>query len=334
MQSRANPVLLVSDVAGSFDELDLSRTDLEMTDQETIDGIRHGIEACGYDCRHVDDPKSLPGIFSDNPDCLVLSIWSGQGNRNRRAIVPSICEAHNIRYVGADPYAAMISSDKNLSKTVCAEFGLNSPSGVLVRSSDQADLINGLDFPVVAKPLLEGGSIGVTQGSKAPDLATAKTRIDELFKYYQPPILCEQFIGGREISFCMVGAGKIAHIEAMEIKIDGEPDYFNDRVFSMHDKRSKCRQEKHRFVNVTDEMPDTLIHKIRRVYQALGKVDYMRIDGKYDGEFYCLELSTDPGIGINSLFAHSYYSIGRTYRDMIAGILATRMPDGHRKDRG
>lgn len=326
MRTKSTRIFLVSDIARDFKELGLGRFDLEVSERETVDGIMQGIEACGYRCTHLDDPSLLHDAITFCSDSGVLSIWSGENNRNRRAIVPSICEAHGISYIGADPYAAMISSDKELSKSVCSEFGIKSPQGIRVRTKGHFDRIGLLTFPIVVKPLMEGGSIGITQESKVADIESARRQISALLKHHEPPILCEEFVGGREISFCIVGSDGAKHIEAMEVRFDGEANYFEDRLFSMQDKRSRDRQKKHVFVNVTNEMPQELINRISTLYVALGKIDYMRIDGKQTDEFWCLELSTDPGISPVSLFAHSYYSIGKTYRDMISDILSTRLP--------
>jgi len=324
MRTHSGTVLLISDVAEDFEDLDISRLDLEVSERGTIQGVANGIEDAGYTCKHVQDPKDLPSAAQGHPDCVVLSIWSGTDNRNRRAIVPSICEAHEIKYIGADPYAAMISGDKELSKTVCADFGISAPRGLLIHGDDQFDRAALLEYPIVVKPLMEGGSIGITQESKAHDFDQARGQLRRLMKHHKPPILCEEFVGGREISFCLIGSSSVRHIEAMEVRFDGEDGYFQEHLFSMQDKRLKDRQEKQRFVNVTNEIPESLMAQVRSLFLALGKVDYMRIDGKLTDRFWCLELSTDPSISTVSLFAHSYYSIGKSYLEMISDILSTR----------
>ena len=119
---------------------------------------------------------------------------------------------------------------------------------------------------------MEGGSIGITQNSKVHNMADAHLQMTELMQYHEPPILCEEFVGGREISFCVVGSDRIVHIEAMEVTFDGEDGYFHDKLFSMHDKRSKERQRQRRFRNVTKDMPKELVERVKLLYLSLGKV--------------------------------------------------------------
>ena len=320
-------ITLVSDVAQDFLELDISRADLEISEQKTIQGIIQGIENCGVSCVHVEDPSKIIQKQTNNPKNVVLSIWSGVRNRNRRALVPSICETFKIRYIGADPYAAIITGDKDLSKNVCSEFNMAAPKGLLVRNENQIERVKCLNFPLVIKPLMEGGSIGIDQSSKVTEYENAKNQIKKLLKYFDQPIICEEFIPGREVSFCITGSDSIVHCEAVEVIMDNDPNYFNHNVFSMEDKRLSDRQEKQNFVNVSDQIPKKTFDCAKNIFSSLGKVDYMRIDGKFHDDFYCLELSTDPSISTVSLFAHSYYSIGKRYEDMICDILSTQLPN-------
>lgn len=319
-------VLLVSDVSVGFEELAIDRHDLEISEQRTIDEIGAGIRACGLEVLHVTEPRDIPAHALKYRECTVLSIWAGVQSRNRRSIVPAICEGYGIRYVGADAYAAAISADKALSKAICEEFGIRTPPFLLLRDATMLPALHALEYPVVLKPLFEGGSIGITQANKADSVEEARDVAVALLRSFSQPILCEQFVPGREVSFCLAGSGRANHIEAIEVEIDGEVGYFDQYLFSMEDKRLRHRQAKHRFLNVTSEIEVGTFSKIEALYAALGKVDYMRIDGKLDqGDFSCIELSTDPGIGRASLFAHSYYTIEASYEQMILGILSTQL---------
>ncbi|SHF82532.1 hypothetical protein [Vibrio gazogenes] len=324
MTDKEITLVFVSDVAESFEQLDLSRKDLEVSEQKTISSIIEGLQSLRFNVIHIQNPVELENI-RENKQTIILSIWSGINNRNRRALVPSICELHDLTYIGADPYAAMVCSDKELSKNICAEFAIKAPKGLLIRREDNIPLLRHLDYPLVVKPLMEGGSIGITQSNKVSSYQEAQNKVETLLLHYQPPILAEEFISGREISYCIVGSGDIVHCEAIEITIEGEPDYFNDHLFSMEDKRHTDRQKKHKFINVTQEMPTHITQKVQRLYKALGKIDYMRIDGKMTDDFYCIELSADPGISPESLFAHSYYTIGKDYSQMLNDIISSRL---------
>lgn len=318
-------VLLVSDIAENFDEVSLARHDLEVSEQETIDDIATGVKRCGFAVVHITEPRDIPAHALKFRDCVVLSVWSGIGSRNRRSLVPAICEAHGIAYVGADPYAALLTADKALSKSVCAEFGVRTAEATLLRERSSIPRLRMTGFPVVLKPLFEGGSIGITQANMADTYEEAALCANELFDHFDQPILCEKFLPGREVSLCIVGNPFAEHFQAIEVKIEGQPGYFDNHLFSMEDKRLADRKARHVFANVTSEIDAETLARTKALYAALGKVDYMRIDGKlHSGVFSCIELSTDPGIGRVSLFANSYYTLGLAYTDMIREILSAQ----------
>ena len=130
-------ILFISDVADKFEDLDISRFDLEVTEKRVINEILDGIKNAGFNAVHLESPNQIVDEYNKYPNALVLSVWSGLNNRNRRALVPSICELHSIPYVGADAYAALLCSDKELSKTMCYEFKMQTPKGLLLRSKEQ-----------------------------------------------------------------------------------------------------------------------------------------------------------------------------------------------------
>lgn len=320
-----NGVLLVSDVAEDFEEVSLARHDLEISERETIDDLLGGIEGCGLRALHIVEPRDIPTHVLKFRHGVVLSIWSGANSRNRRSLVPAICEAHGIPYIGADAYAALITTDKGLSKSVCAEFGIKTATSIMLRTMKDVRKLEHLQYPIVLKPLFEGGSIGITQTNKVSNPEEFEIRARTLFEHFAQPILCEEFLPGREVSICIIGRSQVSHLEAVEVSMDGEPEYFDYNLFSMEDKRLPDRKKKQRFLNVSEELQPLIFDRARNLYRSLGKVDYMRIDGKFHNEeFRCIELSTDPSISRSSLFAHSFYTQNMSYAEMIREILSTQ----------
>jgi hypothetical protein len=97
MRTKIGPILLISDVAEEFENLDLSRFDLEVSEQETILGIANGIEDAGYTCIHIQDPTELSAISKKHPDCVVLSITPHQFRHSAATLL--IEEGVDIRLV-------------------------------------------------------------------------------------------------------------------------------------------------------------------------------------------------------------------------------------------
>jgi D-alanine-D-alanine ligase len=86
-----------------------------------------------YEC-----PNDFVRNIQRHSNDVVVPYWFGQDSRNRHALVPGICEAANIRYIGGDVYTKTICNDKALSKTLCRQAGLQVADGVVV--FDERDL--------------------------------------------------------------------------------------------------------------------------------------------------------------------------------------------------
>ena len=55
------------------------------------------------------------------------------------------------------------------------------------------------------------------------------------------------------------------------------------------------------------------------MYKSMGKIDYIRVDGKiYKNQFYLIELTPDPYCAIGSSFIKGILSKGFNYEQAIA----------------
>ena len=103
------------------------RLDLEKTGVETLRNLKEAILANSLDCIVLNHPSELSARgFLDEND-LVLSIYGGEISRNRMSLVPAVCEAHGISYIGPDAYGRVICQDKAVSKSLALEAGFKAP---------------------------------------------------------------------------------------------------------------------------------------------------------------------------------------------------------------
>jgi D-alanine-D-alanine ligase-like ATP-grasp enzyme len=71
-------------------------------------------------------------------------------------LVSAISEAYEMKFFGPDTYGYIVGQDKSLSKYLAREVGLKTPTWVIVRTSEEARLIDLLAPPLVVKPNLQG----------------------------------------------------------------------------------------------------------------------------------------------------------------------------------
>ncbi len=297
-------LVLIADTQESFEGINEKRVDLEKVEPSYFHAIANSLRRISKHFTHYLSPAEfIEGIQNHHANStLVWSIYGGQASRNRMALIPGICEALNIRYVGADVYSRIICQDKILSKRLAKEYGLPTPRCVLIREAKHLEYIQDLNFPVVIKPNLEGSSIGITADSLTTNLCEATRLAESHLNLFSQPILAEEFVPGKEVSICIAGSKKDIHlIDAIEVCVDNDPDYFTNNLFTGDEKKNRKTPRGVKIVNHL--LPEFYFQKFCNIFKSLGKMDYMRIDGKLDrGCFHFLEFTPDAHLGPRAQF--------------------------------
>lgn len=266
-------------------------------------------------------PKKFIDNIKKHGKDVVLSIWSGKDSRNRRALIPSICESYNICYVGADTYTHIICQDKALAKEFCRKRGLNTPNYVLVESMRSLELIRMLEFPVVVKPNFEGGSIGISEINLVDNYLEASNLVKKLYDVYKQPILVEEFIRGREVSIIVFGNSKEIYIkEAFETYISGDEKLLKNIIYGFEIKKAKRLKVSLR--PITQMINRDVMKKISRIFKLLSKVEIIRFDGRLkENEFFIIELTPDVSIRKDDEFHSAFKFNNISYEEMLCKVV-------------
>lgn len=312
-------IVFIADIVNNNIVFSDKSNNLEYLTETYYEEVYSALSQISPNVIHYTSLKEFLDNISLHKNDIVISLWSGNSNINRKVLVPSICEAYGIRYLGADPYVHFLCQDKALSKYVCSKYGINSAKGVLIKKESEIELINVLTFPLVVKPNYEGGSIGISQKSIVFSFEEAKAQIIFLLKTFRQPILVEEYIHGHEI--CITIAGTNNHIDVMEadeIIIENKNQY---PIFGLEAKKNHTIN-KHR-VPATNLLNDYQREIFSQLFFDLGKVDVMRIDGKIeDGQFKLIELSPDTNLSKSASTAYAFNLAGYEYTDMFIKLLS------------
>lgn len=267
---------------------------------------------------HYDSPQDFLDHIGEHKNDLVISLWSGVGSRNRRALVPSICEAYRIRYVGADTYTSILSQDKYLAKRFAQRFGLKISADLLVAKEAELSYTEKLSLPLVVKPNFEGGSIGIAEDSLARTYPDATKVARRVLRTFNQPVLIEEFLRGEEVSVIILGTqDRIDFIQLVRISLDlSGQSLSNEILYDLLKKRSG-RVKKHDLLEFSaiSDSPSIFVD----LFFALGKVDMLRVDGRLVGDdFYFIELTPDIHLGPTATYAQAFDLRGISYDEMIA----------------
>jgi D-alanine-D-alanine ligase len=314
-------VLIADRTYNNYNEIDVGGDDLEMISNNYFNDIWTSLLQISHKLTHYNSPKELIEHAGEHQGDLVLTVYGGRASRNRMALVPAICEGAGIRFVGADAYARIICQDKFLSKTFAARFNIDSPRGILIETPIQERLISELRFPLVVKPNFEGSSIGITESSKVFTIQEALNEISRQQQQLNQPILVEEFISGPEVCICIVGSSdNIQTFEVMEIICEEDESFLYDRLYTAKNKHLSDINTSHR--SITSQLNSDQKESILAMYKSLGKMDFMRVDGRVNkGSFTLIELTPDGYLGSDSSFGDAYREKGLSHKDLLSNII-------------
>ncbi len=298
------------------------RRDLEMTDANTLRDLTNAIESLGLVVHQYPEPAILAEHAQEHRDDIVLSIYGGQGSRNRMALVPAVCEAFELRFIGPDTYGRIIAQDKEVSKRLAADCGLLTPAWRIVRDSTDLQYIGGLTFPVVVKPLMEGSSIGISQRNICADREAAKSIALELLETFHQPVVIEEFVAGREVAYARIERAGPDAWAFSEVVIEGDPHHFHNRLFDASEKLIPTSGRTVR--NIDSELASQDRQALDAFLSAYGPFGYCRVDGRLaNGRFHFLELTPDAWIASRGQFARGFTEKGWDYAQVIAAVLVS-----------
>lgn len=264
---------------------------------ETVKAIAAALEAVGHRTRLVGGGREFVRSMLDEKSDLVFNIAEGWGTRSREAHVPSFLEMIGVPFTHSDPLTLALSLDKGLAKRVVASHGVATPRFAIASTvKDLAKLE--LRFPVVAKPVAEGSSMGIRDGAIFDSLAELTAALPELRRAYRQPVLLEEFCSGPEFTVGITGTGPDAElVGVMEIVPRGQT--LERFLYSLDVKRNwRERVEYH----APPKRDAKLIRDIGKLalgaYRALECRDVGRVDVRLgaDGKPYFLEVNPLPGL--------------------------------------
>ena len=249
-----------------------------------------------------------------------MTIYGGEVSRNRMALVPAICESMDVKYMGADAYNRIICQDKNLCKTFAKKFNILSPTSILIDNRDDLFLLSSLKFPVVIKPNYEGSSIGISNKNIVHNFKDAKELVDEMLVIFNQPLLAEEFIGGKEVNITLVGDNNSVDIFEVIEDINLEDEHFFDsNLYTLEYKQLHYEKFGHKIITGSFDIETK--QNIINMYKSMGKIDYIRVDGKiFENKFYLIELTPDPYCAKGSSFAKGIMHNDYNYEQAI-GLL-------------
>jgi D-alanine-D-alanine ligase len=291
----------------------------------TIDAIERALRSRGHDVARLGGGRRFLARVLEAPPDLVFTIAEGRGPRSREAHVPAVCEMLGVPCSHSDPLTMAVSLDKAVAKRLVAAAGVATPRFAVVETA--ADLARvDLEFPLFAKPLHEGSSMGIRGRTRVVDRRELVDRTSALLGDYGEPVLVEEYCDGPEFTVAILGTGAEARVVA-PMEIVPKQAAVADFVYSLERKRSQTWREEMDYV-APPRRPADFVTSIEALalaaHRALGCRDVSRVDVRVgrDGGPKFIEANPLPGIAPGwSDLALLWERLGRTYEDLVNSIV-------------
>lgn len=318
-------VVLVAEAIPKSNTVDLLANDLEQMGANTRNKLTTTIKELGREVVVYSSPQEFQKQLAKHENDLVLAPWSGKGSQNRLALMPAICEAAGIDYVGSDASTRSICNDKEISKLIARNLGFAAPRSVRLLPGDGFDLVDQLDRPMIVKPCSEGTSIGIGPNSVCQDIKEVQMQVAILHQNGFEHVLVEEFVKGKEVCICLMGNVKEPLYQgAIELSLAEDPEYLYTNPYDARIK--KGLQGTRTLTAISDDILATDIARAKSAFNYFSRIQLFRVDGRLDdaGRFWFIEFATLPTFWPLSELTVGLSSHFDDYRDFISKILRLR----------
>lgn len=283
----------------------------------------HGLDVVKNISEEEPDLEAVKASRPDQSDCFLgpnvielcrmaditfLGLHGGEGENGK---LQATFDLLGIRYTGPDSLGCAIAMDKGVTKQIFKQAGVDTPNGVCIHKNKKKKNLEdlGLELPVVVKPCSGGSSIGVYIAHTQEEYAEA---LEKSFRY-EDELVIEEYIKGREFACGVIDGEALPPIEI--IPKTGFFDYAN--------KYQDGATEEVCPANISEEISERMKALTVRAFHALKLNVYSRADFLLDenGNLYCLEVNTLPGMTAASLLPKEANAAGIAYGDLCELII-------------
>ena len=237
-------------------------------------------------------------------DITFLALHGGEGENGQ---LQASLDLLGIKYTGTGYLGSALAMNKGLTKSVFVQNKINTPAGEIFKSVEDAKSWS--IFPCVVKPCSGGSSVGIAKAENEEEYILA---VKDAFRY-ENEIVVEQFVKGREFSVGILGGKALPPIEI--IPKSGFYDYAAKYQSGATDEICPA--------DIDEQTDKKLRESAVAAYNSLHLDSYARVDFLVDenGEPFCLEANTLPGMTPTSLLPQEAAVEGLNYADLCEKII-------------
>ena len=260
---------------------------------------------------------------------IVLNLCDGDEINGTPGIsVLRLLDSYGLLYTGSDEYFYTITTSKIPMKRAFDEAGIATAKWKAIYAIDDVDasLLSALGSPLIVKPAVSGGSMGVGVRNVVADEEALKDQVAQMFKGYRgwnlaaDGIIAEQFIQGPEFTTMIVGSwydpDHCKVYDAVErvfhSSLPEEEKFLSfDRLWEIYEEETPMPADEnfYEYRKAADELQEKIKSLSLAAFLAVKGTGYTRVDIRQDsttGQLYVLEVNAQCGLSEDE----DYTSIG------------------------
>jgi len=241
------------------------------------------------------------------------------GGKGEDGTIQSLLDLAGIPYTGSGLLASALAMHKPTAKLLFQGAGIKTPPWFSLQEGEVgvAERIKTrFGFPCVVKPASQGSTVGTSIVREEGKLRGALNFAQRFGK----ETLIEEYIPGKELTVGILGREPLPVVEV--IPQGGFYDY-----------RHKYTEGQSRYV-VPAQIPSQVTKRTKELalqaFELLRCAGYGRVDFRYgdDGELYCLEVNTLPGLTPTSLVPMAAQAAGIGFDQLVESIIKLALKKG------
>jgi D-alanine-D-alanine ligase len=291
-----------------------------------VEAVSEAVEKLGYKVERLSVTDDLSKFFNEISSRYVDVIFNlcerVRDDSWGEVLMAHILERLEIPFTGSDPRALWLGLHKDKSKTVLSLFGIRTPS-FRVFATGREDL-DGLSFPLIIKPNLEDGGLGIDSKSVVWDVESLRKKVKATINEFRRPVIVEEYIDGREFNVSILGDDVLA---VGEVDFSGLPEG-KPKVVGY---KAKWDKESDEYKGTTPVCPANLDRKTEnrikdiamKAVRAIGCRDYARVDMRMDNlrRIYVIEVNPNPDISPGSGFSKALKAAELSYEAFVERVI-------------
>jgi len=238
-------------------------------------------------------------------DVVFLALHGGQGEDGT---LQALLDMAHVKYTGSGHLSSALAMDKDLSKKLFRMDDVKTADWLMAPvTTEQVEGMLGL--PVIVKPSKQGSTVGLSLVKKREEIATA---IEEASKY-DDEVMVEAFIPGRELTVGILG----------DIALPVGEIFPKHEIYDYECKYTAGMASEEFPAKLSKEATEKVQQQALLAFKALKLRGYARIDFRLttEGEFYCLEANTLPGMTELSLIPQGAAAMGIAFPELCERIV-------------